>query len=219
MEHPQALAKEKRSGPVVLFARNQLCALVKPGFKVDTETAARPDARPQVKLGTSTPTTIRPAITPGRSFTRLTRSSRAPSPPWTRRRCKLVGGPASLPPRRGAASSQLLGEGKADIFLTYCTNAMDAVRENADSNRSACRTNCGCRRLWPHGHERRLRPAYNLRCSSSPPTASARSPNTASPRLLCRNRDLFRPRSTRKFRRRNASVNLHERSFKQQSRP
>jgi ABC-type molybdate transport system substrate-binding protein len=25
----------------------------------------------------------------------------------------------------------LLAEGKADVFLTYCTNAMDAVRENA----------------------------------------------------------------------------------------
>ena len=32
MEHPQALAKEKRSGPVVLFARNRLCALVRPGL-------------------------------------------------------------------------------------------------------------------------------------------------------------------------------------------
>ena len=27
MEHPQALANAKRSGPVVLFARNRLCAL------------------------------------------------------------------------------------------------------------------------------------------------------------------------------------------------
>ena len=32
MEHPQALADAKRSGPVVLFARNQLCALAKPGL-------------------------------------------------------------------------------------------------------------------------------------------------------------------------------------------
>ena len=28
MEHPQALASAKKSGPVVLFARNRLCALV-----------------------------------------------------------------------------------------------------------------------------------------------------------------------------------------------
>src|ERR1700731_1870892 len=38
MEHPQALAKAKRSGPVVLFARNQLCALVRPGLDVEPAT-------------------------------------------------------------------------------------------------------------------------------------------------------------------------------------
>ena len=31
MEHPQALAEANKSGPVVLFARNKLCALVRPG--------------------------------------------------------------------------------------------------------------------------------------------------------------------------------------------
>src|SRR5262245_14243703 len=34
MEHPQALHSEKRSGPVVLFARNRMCALAKPGLPV-----------------------------------------------------------------------------------------------------------------------------------------------------------------------------------------
>jgi molybdate transport system substrate-binding protein len=31
MEHPQALSNQHKSGPVVRFARNKLCALVKPG--------------------------------------------------------------------------------------------------------------------------------------------------------------------------------------------
>ena len=35
MEHPQALANAGKSGPVVLFARNRLCALVRPGLAVD----------------------------------------------------------------------------------------------------------------------------------------------------------------------------------------
>ena len=35
MEHPLALFRAGRSGPVVLFARNQLCALVRPGLAVD----------------------------------------------------------------------------------------------------------------------------------------------------------------------------------------
>ena len=36
MEHPQALAAAKKSGPVVLLARNRLCALVRPGLAVDS---------------------------------------------------------------------------------------------------------------------------------------------------------------------------------------
>ena len=45
MEHPQALADAKKSGPVVLFARNRLCALVRPGLAGHAGDAARPHAR------------------------------------------------------------------------------------------------------------------------------------------------------------------------------
>ena len=38
MDHPQALARAGKSGPVVLFARNRLCALVRPGLAVDQMT-------------------------------------------------------------------------------------------------------------------------------------------------------------------------------------
>ena len=55
MEHPQALAAEKRSGPVVLFARNRLCALARPGLEVTPASLLDRMLDPQVKLGTSTP--------------------------------------------------------------------------------------------------------------------------------------------------------------------
>ena len=55
MEHPQALASEKRSGPVVLFARNRLCALVRPGLEVTPASLLARMLDPQMKLGTSTP--------------------------------------------------------------------------------------------------------------------------------------------------------------------
>src|SRR5262249_36707059 len=38
MEHPRALAAAGKSGPVVLFARNQLCALARPGLAVTPAT-------------------------------------------------------------------------------------------------------------------------------------------------------------------------------------
>src|SRR5215813_12953533 len=55
MEHPQALHDEKKSGPVFRFARNALCALVKPDLKVDSASLLERMLDPAVKLGTSTP--------------------------------------------------------------------------------------------------------------------------------------------------------------------
>src|SRR5215467_13931062 len=55
MEHPQALAAAKKSGPVVLFARNKLCALVRPGLEVSSATLLDRMLDSDVKLGTSTP--------------------------------------------------------------------------------------------------------------------------------------------------------------------
>src|SRR5262245_21695206 len=40
MEHPRALAQAGKSGPSVLFARNRLCALVRPGLAVDSATCS-----------------------------------------------------------------------------------------------------------------------------------------------------------------------------------
>src|SRR5262245_18754875 len=55
MEHPQALADAKMSGPVVLFVRNRLCALVRQGLAVTPATLLDRMLDPAVKLATSTP--------------------------------------------------------------------------------------------------------------------------------------------------------------------
>ena len=55
MEHPQALRDEKKGGPVLRFARNKLCALVKPGLAVNSASLLDRMLDPGIKLGTSTP--------------------------------------------------------------------------------------------------------------------------------------------------------------------
>jgi ABC-type molybdate transport system substrate-binding protein len=55
MERPQALALAGKSGPVVLFARNRMCALVRSGVAANTATLLDRMLDPNVKLGTSTP--------------------------------------------------------------------------------------------------------------------------------------------------------------------
>jgi molybdate transport system substrate-binding protein len=131
MEHPQALAKAGRSGPVVLFARNKLCALVRPGLAVTSENLLERMLDPDVKLATSTPKadpsgdyafeTFRKAdgVRPNARATLETKA------------LQLTGGATSAAPPAGRNPyGWHIAEGRADIFLAYCTAARDAQKEN-----------------------------------------------------------------------------------------
>ena len=111
MDHPQALAAEKRSGPVVLFARNRLCALARPGLEVTPASLLDRMLDSSVKLGTSTP-----KADPSGDYA------------WeVFRKAEKLKAPA---PQGRSVYGELLAQGAADIFLTYCTNALAAQREN-----------------------------------------------------------------------------------------
>ena len=131
MEHPQALAKAGKSGPVVLFARNQLCALVRPGLTVAPASLLDRMLESGVKLGTSTPK----ADPSGDYAWEVFRKADAQRPGayarLTKKALQLVGGPPSqtISSDRNLYGT-LVAQGRADIFLTHCTNALVAVREN-----------------------------------------------------------------------------------------
>ncbi len=55
MAHPHSLAQAGKAGPAVLFARNRLCALVKPGLAVTADNLLERMLSVDIKLGTSTP--------------------------------------------------------------------------------------------------------------------------------------------------------------------
>ena len=55
MGQPLALQVAGKAGPVVLFARNRLCALVRPNLDITSETLLSNMLDPAVRLGTSTP--------------------------------------------------------------------------------------------------------------------------------------------------------------------
>jgi molybdate transport system substrate-binding protein len=106
MEHPQALAEAGKAGPMVLFARNRLCALARPELAVTADTLLDRMLDPDVTLGTSTPRADpagdyawdvfrrAEALRPG-SQARLEAKAR-----------QLVGGPGSPHPRRTGASTR-----------------------------------------------------------------------------------------------------------------
>ncbi|KRR16852.1 molybdate ABC transporter substrate-binding protein [Bradyrhizobium lablabi] len=131
MEHPQALAQDKRSGPVVLFVRNRLCALARPGLEVTPATLLDRMLDPQVKLGTSTPKVDPSGDYAWEVFRKAEKISPGASATLEKKALQLTGGPASPPaPQSRSVYGELIAQGAADIFLTYCTNALAAQREN-----------------------------------------------------------------------------------------
>jgi ABC-type molybdate transport system substrate-binding protein len=133
MEHPQALAAARRSGPVVLFARNELCALVKPGLAVTSETLLDAMLDPDVKLGTSTP-----RADPSGDYTfEMFRKAEALKPgaqaTLEKKALQLMGGATSAAPPPGRlVYSWHIEEGRADMFLAYCTATREAQKQSPD---------------------------------------------------------------------------------------
>ena len=131
MEHPQALAAEKRSGPVVLFARNRLCALARPGLAISTASLLDRMLDPQLKLGTSTPKADPSGDYAWEVFRKAGKLSPDASATLANKALQLTGGPASRPAPQGRSIyGELVAQGAADVFLTYCTSALAAQREN-----------------------------------------------------------------------------------------
>jgi molybdate transport system substrate-binding protein len=131
MEHPQALATAKRSGPVVLFARNRLCALVRPGLDVTPASLLERMRDPALKLGTSTPKADPSGDYAWEVFRKAEKVSAGAYAALEKKALQLTGGPSSPPAPQGrSVYGDLIAQGAADIFLTYCTSALAAQREN-----------------------------------------------------------------------------------------
>ena len=133
LEHPLALAAEKRSGPVVvvLFARNRLCALANPGLDIAPAALLDRMLDPQIKLGTSTPKADPSGDYAWEVFRKAEKLSPGAFAILEKKALQLTGGPTSPPAPQGRSIyGDLIAQGTADLFLTYCTNAIAAQREN-----------------------------------------------------------------------------------------
>jgi len=131
MQHPLALASSGRSGPVILFARNSLCALARSGLAITSATLLERMLDPAIKLGTSTP-----KFDPSGDYTFAMFGKANAIRPGARatlenKALQLVGAPhGAAPPSGRTVYGWHVAEGRADIFITYCTNAAAAVKEN-----------------------------------------------------------------------------------------
>jgi molybdate transport system substrate-binding protein len=131
MEHPQALHDERKSGPVVRFARNKLCALVTQGLRVESATLLERMLDPNVKLGTSTPKADPSGDYAFQVFAKAETLKPGARAALENKALQLTGGVNSATPPKGrTAYGWHVAERHADIFLTYCTNALAAQKEN-----------------------------------------------------------------------------------------
>jgi molybdate transport system substrate-binding protein len=130
MAHPESLAKAGKAGPVALFARNRLCALAAPSVSVTSATLLDRMLDPAVKLGTSTPKADPSGDYAWELFERAERIRPGAFKVLSGKALQLVGGPSSPPPPKDRSVYGLLAStGQADLFLTYCTNALQAKGE------------------------------------------------------------------------------------------
>jgi molybdate transport system substrate-binding protein len=122
MGNPRALAQAGKAGPVVLFARNRLCAFVRPGLSTTSDTLLATLLDPHVKLGTSTP-----KADPAGDYTWSMFAKADAVRPGSRtlletKALQLIGGPTSaVPPAGTDVFAWHLREGRADIFIGYCS--------------------------------------------------------------------------------------------------
>jgi ABC-type molybdate transport system substrate-binding protein len=130
MDHPQRLAQAGGWQAPAVFALNQMCALARPGLDASPESLLDTMLRPDVRLGTSTPK----ADPSGDYAWALFRRAEALRPgafaALEAKALQLTGGADSPKPPAGRGTyAWVMDQGQADLFLTYCTNAVAARRE------------------------------------------------------------------------------------------
>lgn len=129
--HPKRLADQGRTAsPVHVFARNQLCGLARPGLAVRPDSLLEVLLDPKVRVGTSTPKADPSGDYAFALFAKAEKIRPGARATLESRAMPLTGGPTSekAPPDRNQYA-WVVESGKADLFLTYCTNAVLANKE------------------------------------------------------------------------------------------
>ena len=128
----QTLYRTGRAATPIIFAHNRLCALAAPGVDVTTDTLLERMLDARVKLGTSTPKADPSGDYAWQVFEKAEQLRAGAFAALDRKALKLTGRPDSpQPPPNRSLYGVLIAEHRADIFLTYCTNAIEAAREVA----------------------------------------------------------------------------------------
>jgi len=131
MGYPEALTKAGVSGPTVLFARNHLCAILRPGLSASPTTVLATLLEPDIKIGTSSPDKD-----PGGAYAWAMFKKADMVKPGSRAKLEAKAlktgsprGQLSVPPNTKNAMVWLFQQKKLDAFLSYCSNGHAAAEQ------------------------------------------------------------------------------------------
>jgi ABC-type molybdate transport system substrate-binding protein len=130
MAHPEKLAANGWGSPVVLFARNQLCTLAQSEVLVSSDNLLATLLDKNVRVGTSTPKADPSGDYAWELFQKAEALKEGSFSALSQKALQLTGGPDSPKTPEGRNNyGWVMGEKKADVFLTYCTNAVLAQKD------------------------------------------------------------------------------------------
>lgn len=127
VEHVRALNEKGVLRSNVQFTRNSMCLMARPDFKLDETTLIDTLLDPGVKLGTSTPRADPSGDYTWEVFRKIDKERPGAFEKLDAKALQLVG--RDINPREAELPyAGLFTEGKADVMISYCTNAAAAAR-------------------------------------------------------------------------------------------
>jgi molybdate transport system substrate-binding protein len=130
MEHPQALATAGRAAPPQAFTRNSLCVLARAGAVAGPDRVLEAMMSSERRLATSTPGSDPSGDYAFEAFAKAESLGPGARRVLETKALKLVGAADSPQPSGGrSAYAWHIDEQRADLFVTYCTNAVAARAE------------------------------------------------------------------------------------------
>ncbi len=130
MAHPETLASKGWGSPVVLFARNELCGVAQPDVAITTDNFLNTLLDEKTRVGTSTPKADPSGDYAWELFKKADNVQEGSFATLSGKALQLTGGPGSAQAPKGRNQyGWVMSEKRADVFLTYCTNAVLAQKE------------------------------------------------------------------------------------------
>jgi molybdate transport system substrate-binding protein len=130
VEHVQTLNDKGLLRSNVQFTRNSMCVMARPGVKLDEAKLVDTLLDAAVKVGTSTPKADPAGDYTWEVFRKIDRMRRGAYRKLDAKVLKLVGSQLS-PADNRLPYADLLADGKADVMISFCTNAAAAAKKVA----------------------------------------------------------------------------------------